>query len=164
MKTVMFYLFLIAVLGGVFLWWDHSADLGAGKAAAEFGTLAGAYEPVGMGSNGQMTYSYAVTMAYPAPDALSFYQQKMTDKGWTPLNTNMFGTPNQWGSEPNVDPETQKPSCEFKYVTVWSSPDHGRVTVLALTYFDPSAHGACGAVPTVDKLRVTLEELPMPKP
>jgi len=164
LKTILFYLFLIAALGGSFYWWNHSGDLDTGKAAAEFGSLPGSFNPMAMGSDGQMTYSYSVTLDYPASPALDFYGQRMSTKGWAPLDTNMFGTPNQWGSAPNVDPETQKPSCEYKYVTVWTSPAKDRVTVLALDYFDPSANGACGASPTVNKLRVTLEELPTPKP
>ncbi|HET9869120.1 MAG TPA: hypothetical protein VFR02_01305, partial [bacterium] len=127
------------------------------------GTLPDASDAMAAGDPGQMTYSYTVTMDYPAQAALDFYGQKMAAKGWSPLNTNMFGPPDQWGSSPNVDPETRKPACEFKYVTVWASQDKGRVAVLALVYFDPSANGACAATPKVRRLRVTLEELPMPK-
>ena len=164
MKTILFYLFLALVLGGAFYWWNHSGDLDTGTASAEFGTLPGAFSPMAAGTDGQMTYSYLVSMDYPASAALDFYGQKMSAKGWTPLNTNMFGTPNQWGSGPNVDPQTQKPSCEFKYVTVWTNPAKDRVIVLALDYFDPSTNGACGSSPAVNQLRVTLEELPTPKP
>jgi hypothetical protein len=162
MKTILFYLFIIAVVGGGIYWWNYGAD-DTGKAADEFGTLPGAYSPMAMGDSGQLTYSYSVSLDYPASGALDFYQQKMTAKGWSPMDSTMFGTPNQWESGPNVDPETQKPSCEYKYVTVWTTPNKDRVTVLALAYFDPSANGACGNAPTVNKLQVTLEEMPTPK-
>ena len=164
MRSLLYYILLVGLLGGGFYWWyQNQGTQDQSKAAALFGTLPGAFNAMGGGDDTQMTYSYSVTMDYPAQGALDFYQQKMTAKGWAPMDSNMFGTPNQWGSSPNVDPETRKPACEYKYVTLWNGPKKDRIDVLVLSYFDPSANGACAATPSVNKLVVTLQEMPTPK-
>ncbi len=155
-KAILIIIVIVVALEGVNVILSNSRH--AGKPRKDFGMISGGYQPKEFENGSLNSFSYWVKMDFPAAEAVGYYEGKLREKGWTPMESTASAPQRQWTTSIRQDPQSMVPDCGYIYQSNWTKEKSVWTTALTLTYYDTSPGKVCSPAPKNNELLVTLRE------